>query len=251
MGRRLDAEGVRAELHRIEVHGGDLLLGVVVFEFEGRDPLLELRGHEFGLADDGAAVADRIARKEVLGQLLRDGRAAALRGVLQQQGLHGHTRQRRNVDARVGAETDVLGRNERRDDGRNLMPGQPDVKRRIRRIEVGVLHIGAVLHEEGSDHLAVLGVDLRGEVAAGILQLLERGHAAEHAEDREHQHQRHERKGCESRVPDPFYRFRADTRLFFLSHTTIFATKIRNFHLLLLTFHFNPPEAARLCSRSA
>ncbi len=175
VGRRLDAEGVRAELHRIEVHRGDLLLGVVVFEFESRNPLLELRGHELCRTGDAAAVARRVAREEVLGQLLRDGRTAALRGVLQQQGLHGHTRQRGDVDTRMAPEANILRRDERRDDGRHLMSVEPDVERRIRRKEVGILHIGAVLHEERADDLAVLGVDLRGEVAPGVLQFLERG----------------------------------------------------------------------------
>ena len=228
MGRRLDAVGVRAELHRIEVHRNDLLLGVVVFEFEGCDPLLEFRRHELGLADDGAAVAGRVARKEVLGQLLGDGRAAALRGVLQQQGLHGHTRQRGDVDARVAAEADVLGRNERRDDRRHLVLAQTDVERRVRGKEVGILHIGAVLDEERADDLAVLGINLRGEVAAGVLQLLERGHASEHAQSRQQQHHGQKRERRKRHAPDPFYRFRAHARLFTLCHTTEFCGKDTN-----------------------
>ena len=231
VGRRLDAVGVRAELHRIEVHRGDLLLGIVVFEFEGRDPLFQLRRHELGLADDGAAVAGRVAREEVLGQLLGDGRAAALRGVLHQQRLHGHARQRGDVDARMAAEADVLGRDKRRDDRRHLVSVEPDAERRIRGKEVRVLHVGAVLHEEGADDLAVLGIDLRGEVAAGVLQLLERGHAPEDAERRQQQQHAHKRKGCERHAPDPFYHFRAYARLFTLCHTTKFCGKDTKYSL--------------------
>ena len=63
---------------------------------------------------------------------------------------------------------------ERRDDRRHLAAVEPDAQRRIGRKEVVVLHVGTVLHEERAEHLAVLGIDLRGEVAARILQLLER-----------------------------------------------------------------------------
>jgi len=244
MSRRFDAVSVRAELHRIEVHRGDLLLGIIVFEFEGRDPLLQLRRHELGFADDGAAVARRIARKEVLGQLLGDGRAAALRGVLQQQRFHRHTRQRGDVDARVTAEADILGRDERRDDRRHLVPAQADVKRRVRGKEIGILHVGAVLHEKGADDLAVLGIDLRGEVAAGILQLLERGHAPEHAQRRQQQHHGQERERRKRHTPDPFYRFRAYARLFVLYHKPLFCVKDTKYSLKRQPYRRRKPHAA-------
>ena len=211
--RRLDAVGVRTVLHRIEVHGGDLLLRVVVFELERRDPLLEFRRHEFRRACDAAPVAGRVAREEVLGQLLRDRRTAALRGVLQQQGLHRHARQRGDVDARMVAEAHVLRGDQRRDDGRHLPSVEPDTERRIGGEQVGILHVGAVLHEERADHLAVLRIDLRGEVAARVLQLLERRDAAESSQRREQQHHGHQREGREGRAPDPFYRLRADAPL--------------------------------------
>ena len=219
-GRGLDAVGVGAVLHRIEVHGGDLLLGIVVFELEGRDPLLELRRDELGVADQPPAVAHRVARKEVLGQLLRDGRAAALRGVLQQHGLHCHTGQRGDVDARMGSETGVLGGDQRRDDRRHLVSSEPDMERRIVREKIGVLNVGTVLHEEGADDLAVLGIDLRGKVAAGILQLLERRHAAEQPEGGQQQHEEEQSERREGQTPDPFYRFRTHVRLFLLWHRT-------------------------------
>ena len=67
VGRRFDAVGVRAELHGIQVHGGDLLLGVVVFEFQGRDPLLEFGYDQLGRAGDLAPVLVDVAGKEVFG----------------------------------------------------------------------------------------------------------------------------------------------------------------------------------------
>ena len=223
--RRLDAVGIRSVFDRIEVHRGDLLLRIVVLELEGRDPLLELRGDEFGHAGHAAAVAGRIARKEVLGQLLRDGRSAALRGVLHEHGLHRHTGQRGNVDSRMAAEPDILRRDERRDDRRHLTAVEADVERRVGREEVGILHIGAVLHEEGADDLTVLGVDLRRKVAARVLQLLERGHAPEYAERRERKHQGQQDERGEGDRPDPFYRLRADARLLRLCHIPEFWCK--------------------------
>ena len=145
-------------------------------------PLLELGDHELRLAHDRAPVAGRVAREEILGELLRDGRAAALRGVLQQHGLHRHASQRGDVDARMVAEADILRGDERRDDRRHLAAVEPDAQRRIGRKEVVVLHVGTVLHEERAEHLAVLGIDLRGEVAARILQLLERRQPSEETE---------------------------------------------------------------------
>ena len=67
VGRRFDAVGVRTELHGIQVHGGDLLLGVVVFEFQGRDPLLEFGYDQLGRAGDLAPVLVDVAGKEVFG----------------------------------------------------------------------------------------------------------------------------------------------------------------------------------------
>ena len=223
--RRLDAVGVRSVFDRIEVHRGDLLLRIIVLELEGRDPLLELRGNEFGHAGHAAAVAGRIAREEVFSQLLRDGRSAALRGILHEHGLHRHTGQRGDVDARMAAEPDILRRDERRNDRRHLAAVEANVERRVGREEIGILHVGAVLHEEGTDDLPVLGVDLRRKVAARILQLLERGHAPEYAERRERKHQSQQDERGESDRPDPFYRLRADARLLRLCHIPEFWCK--------------------------
>ena len=47
---RLDTYGVAAIVHRVEVHRHNLLFGVVVFEFDGNNPLFELREYEFDFA---------------------------------------------------------------------------------------------------------------------------------------------------------------------------------------------------------
>ena len=120
----------------------------------------------------------------------------------------------------MGSETGVLGSDQRRDDRRHLVSSEPDMERRIVREKIGVLNVGTVLHEEGADDLAVLGIDLRGEVAAGILQLLERRHAAEQPEGGQQQHEEEQGERREGQTPDPFYRFRTHVRLFLLWHST-------------------------------
>ena len=203
--RRLDAVGVRSVLHDVEVHRGDLLLGVVVFEFERRDPLLEFRQHELAFAQQRALAAYRVAREEVLGQLLRDGRSSACRTVLQEDRLHPYTDERRDVDARMRVEAGVLGGDERRDDRRHFAAVDRGAGHRVRGEQLLVLHVGTVLHEEGSQHLAVLGVDLRGDVAARVLQLFERGHAPEGSQRRQGKHRGQQYEGCEGRIPQPFH----------------------------------------------
>ena len=128
-GGGLDAVGVRAVCHRVEIHGGDLLLGIVVFELEGRDPLLELRLHELERTAHLAAVACRVAREEVLGQLLGYGAAAALRVALQHDGLDTHAEERRDIDTRVVAETHILGGDERRHNGRYVIAVEGEYER--------------------------------------------------------------------------------------------------------------------------
>ncbi len=210
VGRRLDAERVGTVLDGIEIHGGDLLLGVVVFELEGRNPLLELGRNELGRADDLAAVAHRVARKEVLGQLLGDGRTAALRGVEHTHGFHRHAGQRRDVDARMAAETDVLGGDERRDDGRHLVAVETDVLRGVERKEVGILHVGTVLNEKRTDDFTVLRIDFGGEVAARVLQLLERRHPPEDTAGGENQQGENQGERSERHDPYPSYNLGVD-----------------------------------------
>ncbi len=123
--------------------------------------------------------------------------------------------------------------------GGTSCPSEPDMERRIVREEIGVLNVGAVLHEEGADDLAVLGIDLRGKVAAGILQLLERRHAAEQPEGREHQQQQSAKGRNE---PEPFDDSGATS---FLSVQT-YAQRYDNF-IVFLEPHFSA-EAALFCS---
>ena len=101
------------------------------------------------------------------------------------------------------AEAGVLGGDERRHDGGHLMAAQPDVERRVGRIELVVLDVGAVLDEEGAEHLAVFGVDFRRQVALGVLQLLERRQPSEEARRRQQQQEDQQRHGCEGNNPEP------------------------------------------------
>ena len=75
-----------------------------MLELGGRDPFLELAQHEFGATEVLAT------REEVLGQLLRDGRATAF--IVAGQHTIGHTEQGFLVDARVLGETLVLDADE-------------------------------------------------------------------------------------------------------------------------------------------
>src|ERR1044071_102714 len=65
LGRGLEAVGAGAEEDGVDVHLHDLLLGVVAFDLERADPLVELAG--VGLLG---------GEEEALGELLREGRAA-------------------------------------------------------------------------------------------------------------------------------------------------------------------------------
>ena len=136
----------------------------------------------------------------------------------------------------MAAEAGILGGDERRHDGRDLVVAQTDVQRRIGRIELVVLHVGAVLHEEGAEHLAVLGVDFRRQVALGVFQLLERRHPAEDADGRQQQQKAQQHEGCEGHNPEPADgpgrhsdERRTRSRLFVLCHKTEFCGKGTNF----------------------
>ena len=157
LGGGLDAKGVAAEVNGVEVHGNNLLLGVVVLQLHGHHPLLELRKHR-------AYSALMFAGKEVLGQLLRDGTAAAAAAVASDKGLEEDTEQAARVDAGVFVETHILGGDKGIDQiGRQLVVGD----------------IGAVLYADKAQYLAVGGDNLGGLVALGVLQLLEGGHESQ------------------------------------------------------------------------
>ena len=109
VGRRLDAVGIAAEVHRVGIHLQDFLLAVEDFQFGGDDPFLALHDEHLH-AGDVAQQARRVVAagaEHVLHQLLRDG-ARTARAAMQHQVL-GRGAQAAEVDAVVAVETLVLG----------------------------------------------------------------------------------------------------------------------------------------------
>ena len=70
--RRRDAVGIGAEEDCVEVHVDYLFLGVVAFQFDGCNPLLEFDPYHSYLAYAGAPGVERLC------ELLRNGGTAAL-----------------------------------------------------------------------------------------------------------------------------------------------------------------------------
>ena len=136
--------------------------------------------------------------------MLGDRTAAALRGVLHQDGLDAYAYQRHQVDARVSPVTDILRRNQGRDDRRHVVSVEPEQLGGVEREEFVVLYVGAVLHEERAQHLAVRRENLGGQVALGVLQLLERRQPPEQAGGREQQQEQQECERGEYDAPEPF-----------------------------------------------
>ena len=145
--RGFDADSLVAEIHGVEVHGQNLILGVFAFQLGGDDPLLEFDEHQLDLVHLLAA------REQVLGQLLGDGAAAAL--VVEGEHAARHAKQGTHVHARMLVETGVLR-------------GNQGVLQRLR--QVTVLAVGAVFQIVGAQQLAVLRNDLGGQVCGRILQ---------------------------------------------------------------------------------
>ena len=122
-----------------------------MLQLHGHHPLLELHEHHAYLALVSAG-------EEVLGQLLRDGAAAARRALAADDRLEEHAEEAPRVDARMLVEAHILRGHEGVDEvGRYLVVGD----------------VGAVLQPYEAEHLAVVGQHLRGLQAAGVLQLLE------------------------------------------------------------------------------
>ena len=144
-----------------------------MLKLESRNPLLELRLHKLCHTCHLASVAHGITREEVFRQLLRDCRATSLRLILEGDSLYGHTEQRGNIDSRVVTETHILCGNQCRHNGGHAMTVENDVARRVLREEVVVLHIRAILHEECTDDVTIVAINLGCEVALRILQFLE------------------------------------------------------------------------------
>jgi transcriptional regulator with XRE-family HTH domain len=117
--RRLDTEVRVRELHGIEVHSDNLLLGIVMLELRSDDILLNLGHDGTRLALHALLLDTRLV--EVFGQLLRHGTTTTLVLLTQEDGLDAHTRRSLKVDARVVEEAYILGSQECRNDGWQLM----------------------------------------------------------------------------------------------------------------------------------
>ena len=112
VGGSLDAHGVMEEVEIIEIQGDDFLLGVVTLQLHCDDPLDRLLQHALRSGVGHVGV-------ELLGQLLRDGRATASVLLSQDATLDDGTCQRVEVDARVLVETHVLGGHQGLDERRS------------------------------------------------------------------------------------------------------------------------------------
>ena len=187
VGRGLDAVGVGAEEHGVQVHVHDLLLGIVPLDLHGGDPLFQLDPDHLDLA--------RLlpAGIEGLGQLLGDGAAAALAGAVHQERLEQDAPEALEVDARVLVETDVLRRHGRLD--------------QVRRQFV-VIDEGAVFDVIGRQDLAFLGDDLGGQLAVRVLQFLDGRDLGERPyEGEQHGHQHERGRDEPPEYPDDFLLF--------------------------------------------
>ena len=184
----LDPVSIAAVRNRIEVHRDDLLFRIVILEHDGRNPLLELGYDEFGTFRDRIVIDGRIARIQVLGQLLRDRTASPLPPVAQRERLDGHPGQRDEIDSRMGIEAHVLGRYQRgHQRGRKLV----------------VIDVRPVLDKEAAYHLSVVGIDFGSQIAFRILEFLERGQFAERPQTSEQKQQEDQCDGRAQNDPEP------------------------------------------------
>ena len=185
-----DAVGAAAEEHRVEIHRDDFVLGVIAFQFDGREPLAQFNPHHFGLVYAGDAAARFRAGIQSLGQLLGDGTATALFARTAQDSLENHTAQAAEIHARVFIETAVFRRYQRVDQVRG---------------ELVVSHIRTVLDVKGCQNLPVIGQNLRREFVLGIFQFFKRGNLRKESDGQ--QEEQGEGQGCAHHNPRPFYDF--------------------------------------------
>ena len=157
--RRLDAVDVLAKRHRVQIERQNLLLGVGALDAVGNNQLAHL-GHRDGERPQAAS------RKEVLGQLLADGAAAALTVVGHQHRAKQHASHAHHVDAAVLKEAAVFGGHK----------GVDHVGRYVFGVDAD-----AVFDIEPTHQHTVGGVDLGGVRIADARQLGTRGYVPEDA----------------------------------------------------------------------
>ena len=146
------------EVEVVQVHGNNLVLGVVALQLDSYHPLDRFLQH---------ALHDAVGRTRIqlLGQLLRDGRAAASRLLSQQSSLDDSTSEGYEVNARVVVEAHVLGSHQR------LYQ---------RGCQLGVVYQYAVLTivVPRTHDFSVSGIYLCGKSVDGVLQVLDGRHVA-------------------------------------------------------------------------
>ena len=112
--RGFDAVGAGAEIDAVEIEIEDLVLGIFALEPERQDHLLQLALH-------GAL----LGQEQVLGELLRDGRAA-LRHAAMQDIRRGRAGDAEHIDAPMRIEAPVLDRQKRlRQERRGVRATEP------------------------------------------------------------------------------------------------------------------------------
>ena len=185
-----------------------------MFELCGYDILLRLGRQRRELARGQASAVTRLV--EVLCQLLGNGTAAALLLLAHQYGLEAGARRSLEVDARVVEEAYILRSHQRRHDRRQGMAVDVEYERVVLGKKLVVREVRAVLYEIRAEHLAVGRVELRGKIGLRILQLLERGHGAEHLElgqrEQQHGHEYAQRRERPHRNDDMSLRYAPQTR---------------------------------------
>ena len=166
LGGRLDAVGVRSEVHGVGIHGEDFLLRTEEFQLRGDDHLLALHDEDFHAGDVAEQSGGILCAnaKHVFHQLLRDGRSSA--GMPLSCILHG-SEDTEEVHTVVAVEAFVFGRNEGVDKGR---------------CDGVVGHGRAVFVEKLAQQFAVVTVNLRGSRILGVHDAAQRGRLAEEPE---------------------------------------------------------------------
>ena len=89
--------------------------------------------------------------------------------------------------------------------------------------ELLILHIGAVLDEEGANNVAIVAINLGCEVAFGVLQLLERWHTAKYSAGGQRQHNENQCNGGHTHHPHRLDLIVLILEILFYGHTLEFA----------------------------
>ena len=195
---RIDAVSFAAEEDGVQIHGHDLVLGVVALQLDGGDPFLELVLDKLEVLGSGKAGGSLVAGEEGLGQLLGDGAAAALAGIAHHDGLHGHAGKGTEVDAGMLAEAGVLG-------------GDRRVDERFRQLVEG--YIRAVFYMVCIENFAVAADQLGGQIRLWILQFFKRWDLGKNTHQKQAQGQDQERRHKQD--PPPFDYFFLGFKLHF------------------------------------